>query len=241
VKLLKFFGVLVAAFSLYFFYYWYFGSHTYRYRITVDVEVDGKVQSGSGIWQAQWQQYPWWMITGGSSNWSGTETGEAPVVDLVGHGVLVAIHQPNTRQTKCEITPRLLSYAPEFAVSRTKPGERPAILDVGRDKMFAALAAFKGRYQLAEYELPQFVWLPDRNERLSAKTICPENFSAIHQSVQLKGVFVEMTTAQPDGSVFKSIPWLAQRVLDEQANTALKYWNAEIYEPVVHDILGDQP
>jgi hypothetical protein len=231
--------VLVAAFCLYFFYYWYFESHTYRYRITVEVEADGKVQSGSGIFQTQWQRYPSWMVAHGTG-WKAWIAGEAPVVDLGQHGVLIAITQPNTRQKKCEATSRILYDAPLFALSKTEPGRRPAIFDMGTDKMFAALQAFKGRYTLTAYELPQFVWLPDRYSRLSAKTICPENFDSIDKSAGIKSVFVEMTSARPDGSIYRLLPWLSQSEADARKDYSLTVGNRETYELIVRDILGDK-
>jgi hypothetical protein len=239
VRFLKYLAVLGLALGLYVFYYWYFCSYTYRYRITVDVEVDGKVQSGSGISQTQWQLYPAWMVAHGDG-WKGWSWGEAPVVDLGQHGVLIAIHNPNTRQKKCNATPHVLLRAPLFAVSKTEPGERPAILNKGTDKMFAVLQAFKSRYTLAAYEFPQFVWLPDRNSRLSAKTICPEDFDSIHKSVGIKNVFVEMTSARPDGSIYKILPWLSQSETDARSDYSLTVGNKETYELIVRDILGDK-
>lgn len=73
-------GVPIAFLVLAVCYYRVFHSYTYRYRITVEVEVDGKVHSGSGLFETRHQYNPGWLPR--SSVWGSTTTGEVPIVDL---------------------------------------------------------------------------------------------------------------------------------------------------------------
>jgi hypothetical protein len=234
VKLLKFFGVPVAAFGLYFFYYWYFESYAYRYRVIVEVEVDGKVQSGSGIFETRWQRYPAWMAL--NKEWGTWATGEAPVVDLGQYGVLIATYDVGIPHNRCSPRPRSLYDTPYFAVSKSKSDGRPSIYDERKEKLFAALESFRGRYQLQQDEIPQFVWLADRADRLSAKIICPYSLYELHSSAKLRGVFVEMTRDRPDHSIYGKIPWLRSRIEEENAHPTNR--SVERFDLMSYELLG---
>ena len=232
-------GTPIVLIVLTYFYYRIFHSYTYRYRITVEVEADGKIQSGSGIFETRWQYNPEWFYR--VRDWDAGGTGEAPVVDLGTHGILIAVNGALVEYDKCASPPRPIPFAPVFAVSKTEPGGIPPIYNVDKKTLFAALKAFRDRYQLQPFELPQFVWLPNRNDRLSARIVCPENVTNdIDPTIKLGIVTVEMTSDYPDGAIYEKLPWLKSRISDENTSPILTMRRASRFELMSQDLLGDR-
>ena len=107
--------------------------------------------------------------------------------------------------------------------------------------MFAALEGFKGQYQLPLYQFPQIVWLPNRDDRLSAQIVCLENIrTEIAATVRLKGIFVEMTADRPDGVIYEKIPWLKTRVTEEKSHLVNSTIYPDHFELMSYYLLGDR-
>ncbi|MGS7013753.1 hypothetical protein RCI25_29185, partial [Pseudomonas aeruginosa] len=64
-----------------------FPSYSYRYRLQLAVEVDGKVHTGSSVIEVTWECGP---KLAGFAQCAPSVGGQATVIDLGSHGVVVA-------------------------------------------------------------------------------------------------------------------------------------------------------
>ena len=69
-------------------YKYKYPDHSYRYRLTVNFEVDGQIHSGSSVIEVTWHGHP---VIGDGGPFGPSIKGQAALVDLAGHGVVVAL------------------------------------------------------------------------------------------------------------------------------------------------------
>lgn len=171
-------------------------SYTHRYRLTIEIEVDGQVRSGSSVIEVRWQKQP---ELGSAPPWTSSIRGQAPSVSIDGGVLLAALGGPESVGADF-LALRAFGHFPKRPESFA-PHEQGLL----------ALLHFKGRTQLAEDNLPQFVWLADSNDRKSARPLQSSEFSPlIAPAVRFRGAWIETTDSPVTTELGKHLPWLRE-------------------------------
>ncbi|WP_041535908.1 hypothetical protein [Parvibaculum lavamentivorans] len=185
--------VVVATYRL--FYPKYF----FNYRMTVEVEVDGEVRQASNVFGVYWEKTPTFLSVGTHQR---RAFGQALLVDLEEHGCILIPVNTNTNVPgeSTSVIPFLVFLADEPPAYRGPPHTADRVRKTMRSR---------GRVKLREDILPQFIWLPDKNDYASARVLSAEEFSkAIGSAVQLRGVWIEITKDSVTYGLEKKLPWL---------------------------------
>lgn len=168
---------------------------TYRYRLTVEAEVDGEVRRGSSVIEVSFHRKP----SIANIPWSSRTTGQAAAVDLGSKGVLVWLPGGGENVS----APFLFLRAfPHYASQPTSfPADRAGLL---------AIAVTSLNKTLQAGNLPGFAWLPDRNDRTSAKPVYPKQLPwDVAPGIRILSVRIETTDAPLTRDLSKVLPWLA--------------------------------
>jgi len=169
-------GVLVAG------YMYKYPSYTYRYRLTVSIEVDGKMHSGSSVIEVTWHGGP---EIGDVGRYSPTLRGQAALVDLEEHGVVVASllgedwGRPNSSTGgwgALWIAPRAFGFG-------TSVDELPEFLKL------------RGKRELTEDNLPRFLRFSKSQDPTTAKILVAQDIPSIFgPPARFAGASVEITS-----------------------------------------------
>ena len=153
-------------------------TYTYRYRITVNVEVDGRVYSGSSVIEVRVSKQPVFFPTVNRLDYA--DRGEAVFVDLGEGRNVVALLASGPYAGRSGF---LISLVP----SHFK-------LDLFKDAQLASLPTLRGRWELADNELPTLVTFSNPAESATVSVIRPNQLEQIFgPKVRWRGIFVEMT------------------------------------------------
>jgi hypothetical protein len=210
-----------------------FPTYALRDRLTINVEVDGQIRSGSSVIEARWESWPQslsMLFGGGFGNCR--PYGNVPLVDLGSHGVLLAYHGP-ARQTPLD---RAVSTC-FLAIRAFSPGPLPFNgYPLARGSL-VKLSFLSGRAQLTANNLPQFVWLPDRNDPGSAMPLLASSFPLIiGPNVKLESAWLETTNEPLSADLVKKLPWLGP--LHAQQAKQIQLAPPDRYHLVTFSILG---
>ncbi len=176
-------------------YNYFYPTHSYRYRLTVNIEVGGKVHSGSSVIEVTWRGHPEIPEAG---SYSPELRGQAALVDLGSHGVVVATLLNGESYGPAEdgawgaiwIVPRA------FGVRDSNDG-------------LADLPRLRGKRDLAPNNLPRFIWLGNPQDPTTAQKILVQNFPAVFgPSVRFAGAAVEITNDPLVVDIRDKLPWL---------------------------------
>jgi hypothetical protein len=182
-----------------------FPTYALRDRLTINVEVDGQTHSGSSVIEARWAMWPHGLsglFGGGYGNCR--PYGNVPLVDLGSHGVLLAAHWP-AQQTPADRAVTTCFLAIRAFSSGPPP---PNVFPVTRWSLLK-LSFFSGRSQLSANNLPQFIWLPDRNDPNSAMPVLASSFPLIiGPTVKLQSAWLESTNEPLSAGLIQDLPWL---------------------------------
>ncbi|TWB86956.1 hypothetical protein FBZ93_1242 [Bradyrhizobium macuxiense] len=183
--------VLVAAFATYKFFY---PTYTYRYRLTVNIEADGKLHSGSSVVEVTWYAH----LLPALVSFSSELRGQAALVDLEGHGVMVATltaehwgaHDGNAGWSALWLVPR------GFGVDDSIEG-------------LSKLVNLRGKRELALDNLPRILWFSNPRDPTTARTILVDDIpSVLGPSARFAGASVEMTTDPLVTDIRQKLPWI---------------------------------
>ena len=182
-----------------------FPTFALRDRLTINVEVDGQIRTGSSVIEARWSMWPQGLsglFGGGYGNCR--PYGNVPLVDLGPHGVLLASHGP-TQQTPAD---RAVSTC-FLAIRAFSPGPLPLNGYAFTRWSLVKLSFLSARTQLTPNNLPQFIWLPDRNDPGSAMPVLASSFPlVIGPNVRLQSAWLETTNEPLSADLVKKLPWL---------------------------------
>lgn len=170
---------------------------TYRYRLTIETEVDGEVRRGSSVIEVSFQRNP--PIA--AIPWSPRTTGQAAAVDLGGKGVLVWL--PGGGENVSAPFLFLRAYPRYASRPASFPPDRTGLREVAATPLSTFLQAGN---------LPGFAWLPDRNDRTSAKPVYPNQLPwDVAPGIRILSVQIETTDAPLTRDLGKLLPWLARQ------------------------------
>ncbi len=181
-------GALVAG------YMYKYPNYTYRYRLTVNIEVDGKLRSGSGVIEVTWHGGPEFGDVG---PYRPTMRGQAALVDLEDHGVVVATltaedwgwHSSNAGWGALWIVPR--------AFGDEKGGDLPS------------LPKLRGKRELAFDNLPRFLWFSNPQDPTTAKVLLVNDIPSVFgPSARFAGASIEITSDPLVIDIRDTLPWL---------------------------------
>lgn len=183
-------GVLVAG------YMYEYPNYTYRYRLTVNIDVDGKTHSGSSVIEVTWHGGP---EIGDVGRYSPTLRGQATLVDLEEHGVVVASllgedwGRPNTSTGGWGV----LWIAPRAFGFGTSADELPDFVKL------------HGKRELTEYNLPRFLWFSNPQDPTTAKLLLVRDIPSLFgPSARFAGASVEITSDPIVIDIPQKFQWL---------------------------------
>lgn len=182
----KWFTATAALIALYGAYLWAFPTAVVRFRLTANVEVDGKIHSGSSVYEIRFQRP---MIPLGMP-YESSFRGEAVAVDLGERGMLfVILDGPRGGE------PDHVRMLPErVLVHRTKSIRWPA--DGDRVKVYSALSEEKWKVDLLPGEFPMLVRFRDLGDPATAERVDPQKMAdAFGASAGLVGIRMERVDA----------------------------------------------
>jgi hypothetical protein len=181
-----------------------------RYRVTINLDVNGETKSGSGVIQTL-------FYGGGGANqpykyYTQTQ-GVAAVVDLGRHGWLVTAMDMDLT----EVSRRKRA----FGLTCKGPQMAEGLLGAFGLDAAEVVKLRTGKRELAEGNLPAFVWFPRGRPYTDAQQICPEEFArVIGADVSLKSAAIEIEPDAPFKTVLDiDAPWLAEMRGDQPRGT----------------------
>jgi hypothetical protein len=187
-------GFVIAIAGLVGLYYLKYPVYSYRYRLTINIEIDGKVQSGSSVIEVGWQRGP---PLGDAGGYGPIIRGQAPLVDLGRHGVVVATL----------ITGDGYGILPGGTVGALWLVPR-AFGDSTAERI-SDLPRLRGRRELEANNLPRLIWFSDPSDPTTAKRIWPQDIpKEVDPAARFAGASVEITEDAIIIDIRKKLPWL---------------------------------
>jgi len=165
---------------------WNFPTASYRYRLTVAVEIDGQVHTGSSVIEVWYRFNP--EAPGATlPMYDSSLEGQAVLIDLGAHGVLVAALGNNSDPNV--VSAQFLAGRAFQPSARQTAGWYGATLDRVRE-----LARMKGKVDLTPDNMPPFIWISNKADPATAHFVKPQDFaSVIGDSTRLLSAQVEIT------------------------------------------------
>lgn len=221
---------LVSALGLIAWYY-FFCVYTYRYEMVVTMEADGKTHVGKGFVEVRslWQG----RLLAQVPEYDTTAWGEAAVVDLGKHGIVIAVLEPS-------MFPDTYRPQPQFAKDIAPDGFYGPYhsTKVVYPERVTKIASESGERLLKPNSYPGFVWLRNRDDVGTAVPVSPSDMPrVIDPSVRLVSVSIEMTRNGPTGEIYKWLPWLKD-LKRKTANVTIR--DSRDYKLLAKDIVGDE-
>jgi hypothetical protein len=168
--------------------------YRYRYRLALSVEAGGRTFSGSSVTEVIWRGAPNIEARGAYSA-GGSVWGQAPLIDLGEHGlIVVALVSP------------FGVYASERGVSALFICARAFGNDSSIPKL-PELPSLTGRRDLVPGNWPYLVWLPDRSDPKSARPLHPSEIDRIVPGARFATAFVEITGDPVVVDITRRLPW----------------------------------
>lgn len=152
-------------------------TYSCRYRMTVNVEVDGQLRSGSSVIEysitKQMQFLP------GVNPEKHDAEGQAVFVDLGGQRSLIALLKSGRYAEDMNFPVRVV----------------PEHFGLTNDRQLAALPGLRGKWDLAESDLPTLATLSDLSDSATLRIVRPDDLQQIFgRGIRWRGVTIEMTT-----------------------------------------------
>ncbi|MGH1418593.1 MAG: hypothetical protein ACRBCJ_07020 [Hyphomicrobiaceae bacterium] len=220
----------------YFSYELYSNRYDAKFRLTVNVEVDGKIHSGSSVVEVQWTRTIS-MFRGLSPGYSKKVMGEAVLVDLGKHGVLLTLLRRYSR-TEILPKPRHVFDIPMRAFYRNKQQSRSK-RSIKIPEAFARMRSLddeKTKRTLAPDNLPMFVLLPDVRDRDSAFPVNPQKFEQdIAPGVKFISAEIELTRDPITYHLAGELPWFAALKIEEASGLRI---GRNFFELTVYQLTG---
>jgi hypothetical protein len=183
--------VVVGVFALYKLSY---PTYSCRYRMTVNVEVDGQLRSGSSVIEFSVTKQMQFLPDVNPIRFDAK--GEAVFVDLGGQRSLIALLRSG-----------------EFAQNGHFPlSVVPAHFNLNRDHQYTSLASLRGRWELADKDLPTLATFSDANNSATLRVIRPDQLEqAFGPNIRWRGVVIEMTTDPVTRGLETRLPFLVSQ------------------------------
>ncbi|WP_354109703.1 hypothetical protein [Bradyrhizobium sp. S3.12.5] len=184
-----------------------FTTYSYRYRLQISLSVDDNVHTGSSVIEVVWSCGP---HLAGFAQCAPSLGGQATVVDLGSHGVVVA-----TLYTGENFTP-----VPDGAVDATwlcaiAFGNRSTTEDLSK------LPHLTGRRSLSPDSFPRLVWFSNPADPKSARKVTIGNVASIvDPTARFTDAFVEITHGPIVVDIAKKLPWYPA-LLEAQRGTGI--------------------
>ena len=173
-------------------HYVLFADVVLSYRLTAEVAMAGQTYTGSAVVETRWTQTLFNPL-GLADNWTTREKGEAVVVDMGEHGV-VLVTLAGYPQQQPELLPRMVYGAEEG--TRTIRGYLQAL---ARDRRVKSVEPNR---------IPVVIWLRDRD---SSSAVCIEpngTTPAVAAAPSFPRVQMQMVDEPPTERIEAVLPWL---------------------------------
>jgi hypothetical protein len=171
-------------------------TYTYRYRMTVNVEVAGQTRSGSSVIEARVSKQP--VFLPGVNPLEYSERGEAVFVDLGGQGNIIVALLASGPYGEGAAYPSFV-VPPHFK------------LNLFDDRQLASLPTLRGRWELANKDLPTLVTFSNPSDPATAKVIRADQLEqSFGPRVHWRGIVVEMTTDAVTHDIESKLPWVTK-------------------------------
>jgi hypothetical protein len=215
--------------------YFSFPNYKHRYRLTIEAEVDGAVRVSSSVIEVHWRLWPSALagLFGGGVG-DVRVYGQAIFIDLGQYGALLALVWPSN------VTPPSDAIGADFlAIRAFNPG--PDLRSSGYPLTWSLLRAMSwrtGTTTLTSQNLPGFIWLPNINEKDSARPLIAKEFSSVFNgTVQLRTAWVEITTDPVTTGLEDRLPWL-RSLADQQRKSGITSYPGQ-FVLEAQTLLGD--
>jgi len=163
-------------------------TYSHRYRLTLAIEVDGQVHTGSSVIEVRFKRQPRFLPD--VAEYAIGVHGQAALVDLGPHGVIVAALHPGT----IENGPVRAAYLALIAYGMRGSDDYPK------------MAAQTGRRELPR--MPLLIWFSDITDPNTARAITSADFPGLFgPSARLKEASVEITQEPVVIDLDKKLPW----------------------------------
>jgi hypothetical protein len=181
-------GVLVAV------YRHFYPTYEYRYRLTINIESDGAFHSGASIIDVTWYAH----LLPGTVSFSRDLRGQAALVDLGSHGVVVAtLFNGETMGPSRDGAWNATAIAPRAFGFSTLVEKLPEFLKV------------HGKRELAPNNLPRFLWFSNPHDPTTARKVLVQDFpSVIGPTVRFSSASVEIIDDPLVIDIRNKLPWL---------------------------------
>jgi hypothetical protein len=177
-------------------------TYSCRYRMTVNVEVDGQLRSGSSVIEYSITKQMQFLPTVNPQ--AHAAEGQAVFVDLGGQRSLIALLRSGR-------------YAEDFNFPLRVV---PAHFRLTTDRQLASLSSLRGKWDLAEKDLPTLATLSDPNDSATLRIVRPDELEQIFgRNIRWRGVTIEMTTDPVTRGLEARLPFLiSQKRILQTAN-----------------------
>jgi hypothetical protein len=183
-------SIAVSAAALVGWYVYAFPNYSYRYRLTVNIEIDGKVHSGSSVIDITWHHG---VKIGDGSEFGPLLRGQAPIVDLDQHGIVVASLIANDNSND--------GWSALWLVPRAFGDEHGVNLEM--------LPSLRGKRELAPNNLPRFLWFANPQVPTTGRKISVADIpSVVSPSARFMNASVEITDDPVVITIRDKLPWI---------------------------------
>jgi hypothetical protein len=181
------FAAVVAGFVLYKISY---PTYSCRYRMTVNVEVDGQMRSASSVIEFRVSKQLRFLPDVNPIKFDAV--GEAVFIDMDGRSLIALLKSGEYAQDG------------DFPLRVV-----PAHFKLNMDRQRASLASLRGKWELADKDLPTLVTFSDANNAATLRIIRPDQLEqTFGPNVHWRGVVIEMTTDPVTRGLEARLPFL---------------------------------
>jgi hypothetical protein len=177
-------------------------TYSCRYRMTVSVEVGGQVRSGSSVIELSVIKQMPFLPTVNPIRFEAE--GQAVFIDLGNQRSLIALLQSGQYAEDYDFPLRVV----------------PSHFRLNTDRQWASLPTLRGKWELAEKDLPTLATLSDPNNSATLRVVRPDQLEqTFGQDIRWRGVAIEMTTDPVTRGLEARLPFLiSQKRTLQQAN-----------------------
>ncbi len=184
------------------FIYFAFPTYTHRFRLTFEIDDNGQTKVGTGVITVRDTDNNWLLAA--QKRWRRDAVGPPPWVDLGDRGILLPAMMPMFPMNRKLNPVAMLSFVGYLGAKYGSPN----ISKQNIEKIQTA----SGIREIPNDQLPQFIWFSDPLDRNSARPVASDEFeTVIGPDVRFVRMYVEITTDEPDQSLYEHLPWLKKR------------------------------
>jgi len=181
------------------FIYFAFPTYTHRFRLTFEIDDNGQTKVGTGVITVRDTDNDWLLAA--QTRWMRDAVGPPPWVDLGDRGILIPAIMPMYPMSGKLNPVAMLSFVGYLGAKYGSP-------NITKQNIKQIRTA-SGIREIPNDQLPQFIWFSNPLDRNSARPVAPDEFeTVIGPGIRFVRMYVEITTDEPDMSLYGRLPWL---------------------------------